>query len=98
VRLLDLPETAKNELAAGRITVGTARKLLTVQKIGDEKSVDQAVKSMIEGENPEDVVGSILSKDAYCMWGAGIARTSRRVGLGYGRSRTGRQGLAGADP
>ncbi len=51
VRLLNLPATAQQKLGAGEMTVGTARALLSMQKIAPEKAVLETIKRI---EHPDD--------------------------------------------
>lgn len=79
VRLLDLPEAAKVELAEGRITVGTARKLLTVQKADDE-GVKMAIEAIAKGGDVEEIVNRALSKNAFCMWESWLSQEMPMAG------------------
>jgi ParB family chromosome partitioning protein len=68
VRLLGLPELAQEKLASRQITVGTARKLLTIQKTNDGNVLARTIDRIAQGEDPDDVVSQALSSDAFCMW------------------------------
>lgn len=59
VRLLELPEQAQAKLAAGAISEGTARALLSMQKIATEKQIEDTLKSIEkndDGELPDVII------------------------------------------
>jgi ParB/RepB/Spo0J family partition protein len=60
VRLLDLPENVKNALAEGKITVGAARHLLTMQKLLPGE-MDAAVKEIVQGKDAESVINRLFT-------------------------------------
>jgi ParB family chromosome partitioning protein len=72
VRLLKLPETARAKLAAGEITMGAARQLLVLVRVAPE-SIENAVKRIINGDQPDRVVsdaldGLVYHNKAIKMW------------------------------
>lgn len=66
VRLIDLPLSAQKALIDGHISEGTARTLLSVAKLADEKALNDLVKRIIEdgkhGETPEEVVDFFVDR------------------------------------
>lgn len=64
VRLLDLPEAAQEALDAGKITQGTARTLLSMQKIAPVEKVVETVGKVVKRENkelPDEVIENTIS-------------------------------------
>lgn len=65
VRFLDLPQAAQTALDEGRITQGTARALLSMQKIASKETITTLVKQIEQraGESlPEDVMEHSLER------------------------------------
>lgn len=62
VRLLGLPEVAQAKLSSGEITVGTARQLLTLEKVAPEQMVG-ALQEILEGNEPAaDIIQDALQE------------------------------------
>lgn len=59
VRLLGLPETVKQSLSEGTITVGAARQILTVAQVAPDK-VDEINKRVASGGDVEEATESVL--------------------------------------
>jgi ParB family chromosome partitioning protein len=59
VRLLDLPEEARTKLHEGEISESAARGLVTLQRIAP-KSVKEALKDILDGDDPEDAIDNAL--------------------------------------
>ncbi len=53
LRLLDLPEQAQTKLSVGEISEGTARALLSMQKISSEKDIVETLKRIEKNEDDE---------------------------------------------
>lgn len=73
VRLLELPQPAKEKLAGGEITIGAARKLLTIQRAVGSEAASKAVKAMAEpGAEAEEIINRTLrlSEGSVEMWGS----------------------------
>jgi ParB/RepB/Spo0J family partition protein len=72
IRLLDLPEDAQQHLAAGEITEGTARNLLTVGRIASAEKVSELATRIATGSsyNPESEMETAISQasGAHEMW------------------------------
>lgn len=73
VRLLDLPQAARDALDAGQITQGTARTLLTMQKVASHEKVVETVAKIVKKENkalPDEVIEETIShmNDVMEMW------------------------------
>lgn len=59
VRLLDLPAAAQDKLSSGAISEGTARQLLSIQKIATEKDIVETIKRIEKNEDhelPEQII------------------------------------------
>ena len=88
VRFLELPEPVQQKLDDGTITQGTARTLLTLQKLAPEKMVVKAVEDIEKSKNsrlPEEVIENIVRNkldDTVTMHtgGDGKPRSSHRGG------------------
>lgn len=64
VRLLDLPEAAQKQLAEGKISESTARSLLSVAKVADEKAIQGILKEIEDPGNeflPENVIEGTIN-------------------------------------
>jgi len=61
VRLLDLPVLAQKKLADGIISEGTARSLLSMAKVADEKTIQKTLKNI--EENPQMTAEEIIEHD-----------------------------------
>lgn len=93
VRLLDLPAEVQQKLDEGVITQGTARTLLSMQKIAPEKVVLETLKTIAKGvdrwgqaETPEEAIESKLNSldEVVDMWHDN--RDGKpRAGMTYGR-------------
>lgn len=59
VRLLDLPKEAQTQLADGKISEGTARTLLSMQKVASAEDVTKVISKLIKSDGkelPDDVI------------------------------------------
>lgn len=91
VRLLDLPEEVQSKLASGEMSEGTARTLLSVQRITSGKTVLDVAKKLEKtagNELPEETIEDFLeqkSSRVVTMWdegrGSGKPRADQRVKL-----------------
>lgn len=83
VRLIDLPQSAQKALIDGQISEGTARTLLSVAKLADEKAINDLVKRIIEdgkhGETPEEVIDFFVGRlpNAHEMWASHMKEKPR---------------------
>lgn len=59
VRLLGLPETAQEKVSTGEISVGNARKLLTLQRVAPSE-VESVIKELPESLDPDSVIADAL--------------------------------------
>lgn len=50
VRLLDLPVDVQAKLATGEITVGSARKLLVIQRVSGKDAIKKAAKALVQND------------------------------------------------
>ncbi len=89
VRLLNLAPEAQDKLASGAISEGTARTLLSMQKVAPEKMIRQTVEKIerhSQDQLPEDVIKNSLDqfRGVLCMWrndeDGGKARSDYRGG------------------
>lgn len=74
LRLLDLPEAARQKLDQGEISEGTARQLLTLQVVANPEKVDQMAEKLANGgyESPEQIKQEItqsMQANSKEMWG-----------------------------
>ena len=83
MRLLELPRPVQEHVEGGGITEGTARKLLTVQKIAPKEIEDLAEKLVKGGYQTSDVIDDQL---------AGIMETSAHILCGHCGGQTSRAG------
>jgi ParB/RepB/Spo0J family partition protein len=79
MRLLELPRSVREHIESGGITEGTARKLLTVQKVAP-KQVEELTQKLVKGgyHNPEDIdfeLDGVMVESAHplCTEGGGRA-------------------------
>jgi ParB family chromosome partitioning protein len=85
VRLLGLPEIAQEKLATGEMTVGVARRLLTIQRVSGQKATDETVKKLaVDNADTEFIVNEGLKKniDTVEMWSSWRSEESPRAGVG----------------
>ncbi len=85
VRLLDLPATVQEKLAAGEMTVGMARKLLTVQRVAGEEAVTKVTEELSEpNADVESVINHQLkaSTGGIEMWGTWRDQEAPLAGAG----------------
>jgi ParB family chromosome partitioning protein len=85
VRLLDLPPVAQEKLAAGEMTVGTARKLLTVQRAAGEAAAKEMTSQLSKpNADIEEVVNSQLKRntEGVEMWASWKDQESPQAGVG----------------
>lgn len=73
VRLLDLVPEAQSALDEGRITQGTARTLLSMQKIASSKVIAETIKQIEEGKDnrvPDDIIDDEIMQldDVVELW------------------------------
>jgi ParB/RepB/Spo0J family partition protein len=74
VRLLDLPAAVQDKVASGEITQGTARTMLSMQKIAPEKVIVATLKKIEKTQDevhPDETIENIVSHnlpDAVRMW------------------------------
>jgi len=88
VRLLDLPDAAQKELAAGAISEGTARSLLSMAKVADEKAIQKTLKNIKENANnmlPEEIIEHDIEMlgNAVEMWVGGVRRDEGKPRAGH---------------
>lgn len=78
IRLLELPEAVQDKIAAGEISQGAARKLLTIARV-DESLIEDAVESLAQGESAEDVIENAMrqSESAFAMHNSWSHETPR---------------------
>jgi ParB/RepB/Spo0J family partition protein len=69
IRLRELPEPVKEKVAAGEISQGAARKLLTIARV-DESQVKQAALNIVSGMSSEEALDEAMrqSDSAFVMW------------------------------
>ncbi len=69
VRLLGLPELAREKLSGGEITVGAARSLLTLQRLATPEAMKQATEEIAGGKDAQRVVMDklITEKTSYVL-------------------------------
>ena len=63
VRLLDLPDAAKRQLATGELSEGTGRTLLALAKLADEKAIEGVLKEIKAAGNeaaPDEIVENAI--------------------------------------
>jgi len=85
VRLLDLPAAVQEKLAAGEMTVGTARKLLTVQRVAGEGAVKKAAEKLSKpNADVESVVNQQLkfNTKGIEMWSSWRDQEAPQAGVG----------------
>jgi ParB family chromosome partitioning protein len=85
VRLLDLPPVAQEKLAAGEMTIGTARKLLTVQRAAGEAAAKEMTSQLSKpNADIEEVVNSQLKRNmkGVEMWGSWRDQDAPQAGIG----------------
>jgi ParB/RepB/Spo0J family partition protein len=73
VRLLDLPEEAQQKLAEGVISEGTARTLLSMQKVASKQAIVETISRIEKNKNnalPDEVIEDSLGKlkDVVELW------------------------------
>lgn len=71
VRLLDLPEEIQTKVAAGEISQGAARKLVTSVRSGlDKEELMGIVEDIQDGEDPDDAIEATLrnKESVVTMW------------------------------
>jgi hypothetical protein len=71
VRLLDLPEEIRTKVAAGEISQGAARKLVTSVRSGlDKEELMGIVEDIKDGEDPDDAIEAVLrsKENVVTMW------------------------------
>jgi ParB/RepB/Spo0J family partition protein len=64
IRLLDLPEAARQRLASGEITIGAAKKLLVLMRVSPE-SIAPSVERIVAGDMPDKVIEEALESLVY---------------------------------
>jgi hypothetical protein len=64
VRLLELPEAARQRLASGEITIGAARKLLILARVAPE-TIEHSVERIVDGDLPDKVIEGALDEIAF---------------------------------
>ena len=76
LRLLDLPEVAQEALREGSISLGTARELLTVQKLAPT-AVDETVETLVSAStgsatdtplSPQAMINKAITQNSLEMW------------------------------
>jgi ParB/RepB/Spo0J family partition protein len=85
VRLLRLPEIAKEKLASNEMTVGTARKLLTVQRAAGAAAAEKITRELSKpNADVEEVVNHQLkaSTDVIEMWASWRDQEAPQAGVG----------------
>jgi ParB/RepB/Spo0J family partition protein len=85
VRLLRLPEIAKEKLASNEMTVGTARKLLTVQRAAGAAAAEKITRELSKpNADVEEVVNHQLkaSTDGIEMWASWRDQEAPQAGVG----------------
>lgn len=60
VRLLNLPEAAREKVRSGEINVGGARALLVVDKLMGSAGVDDVMEEMADGDGPMEAIKNAL--------------------------------------
>lgn len=88
-RFLDLPAAAQKALAEKKITQGTARLLLSAQKLGGDGLVKEALKELLSADSsmtPEDVIEHEVDrlKNVYEMHGGWQNRKTEKPRAGRG--------------
>lgn len=89
VRLLDLPDAAQTKLADGTISEGTARALLSMAKVVDEKQIQETLKDIEkneDNESPEAIVESAIEQSdnvirMFGRWNQGKPRAGEGLWL-----------------
>jgi ParB/RepB/Spo0J family partition protein len=66
VRLLGLPEQAQEKVSTGEISVGNARKLLTLQRLAPDE-VDEVIEKLPNSIDPEKTIGDALQDSAVVL-------------------------------
>jgi ParB/RepB/Spo0J family partition protein len=84
-RFLELPAAAQKALAEKKITQGTARLLLSAQKLGGEKVVKEALKELLSSDSsntPEEIIEHEVDRleNVFEMWGGGWKNEKPRAG------------------
>lgn len=89
IRLLELPPAIQGQVATGEISQGTARKLLTLQKLSPRTVENVAKNISTSGEITSDEVtrkiqeGLKKSKNAMLMWGKWRGKEAAPLGGSY---------------
>ncbi len=63
VRLLGLPELAREKLGTGEISVGAARSLLTLQRVAAPEAMEKATEEIAGGKDAQAVVADKLENE-----------------------------------